>query len=623
MLAILFTILIPVLPILIWKCYNRDKKLSRGEIVVRYVVYGLFILFSCSIMLAFLSDDNTSFWEKIDKSAEFALKYILMVTAAAMAAAVIEWLNVGHKVRVKVSWSQFGNLKVVAICRRYLCPLLPYALAILVIVLNLSLIFDNVLWGDEAFSANTAVKDVDGILQVIYYWDKHPPLYYYWLKLFGEIFGFTGPIMHLASIVPFVLGIILALTFFRKKFGNIPAAFFIMISGLGAACLEYNLEIRMYSLAFLGIVFTYYCSYKVISGGRKSAWIGMVLWGLVAAYSHYYAMATAGILLFCTGVAVFLKYRGKSWIKGLSAVLAYIVGYIPWLRFLFAATGGVDDSWWMTGVPGLDKSLEMIMGGAGMWKIIFPFVLLLVTVLLLAESKIFRGEKKDGQLIVHIDVPTIKEWSDETYAVAVGTATLIGTVAFAYLLCVIMGPVLAERYLYPLSAVTVVLLVMASSRVLALLKKLGERIQMNSLEGIGKAVLVILLLILLVIGLNNYKKYSATASLQEEKTRLTLETIGTLDEDVELVTNGVKHLGWTVLYYYYPDNSIIEGAYWDTEADRFWYFNPSHLNQEEMGELKANGYSISYYGEMQISQYPFVLYYMERMPAAEAVTPVQ
>ena len=45
-----------------------------------------------------------------------------------------------------------------------------YKRQVLVVCLNFSMMSDRVLWGDEAFSANTAHKDVDGILQVLYYW---------------------------------------------------------------------------------------------------------------------------------------------------------------------------------------------------------------------------------------------------------------------------------------------------------------------------------------------------------------------------------------------------------------------------------------------------------------------
>lgn len=90
---------------------------------------------------------------------------------------------------------------------------------------------------------------------------------------------------------------------------------------------------------------------------EKSAWAGMVFWALVAAYSHYYALVAAGILLFGTGVAVWLKHRGKTWVKGISAIAVFILIYTPWMFFLFTALKNVSNSWWMTDILGLDKSL--------------------------------------------------------------------------------------------------------------------------------------------------------------------------------------------------------------------------------------------------------------------------
>ena len=35
---VLFTLLFPVLPYVLWKCYNKEKKPERGEAVLRYVI---------------------------------------------------------------------------------------------------------------------------------------------------------------------------------------------------------------------------------------------------------------------------------------------------------------------------------------------------------------------------------------------------------------------------------------------------------------------------------------------------------------------------------------------------------------------------------------------------------
>ena len=164
-----------------------------------------------------------------------------------------------------------------------------------------------------------------------------------------------------------MIGIVLALTVVRKHFGMLAATFFVMISGLGQACLEYNLEVRMYALAFLCVTGCFYCSYRVIADGSRKTWAGMVLWALAAAYSHYYALVAVGIMMFFTGVAVWIKYRGKTWIKGVLAIVAFFIGYAPWLYFFYAGLKNVSRGWWMTEILGLDQSLEIVMGGRDEW----------------------------------------------------------------------------------------------------------------------------------------------------------------------------------------------------------------------------------------------------------------
>lgn len=495
---------------------------------------------------------------------------------------------------------------------KYIYPVLVYALAVFVIILNASLMFDNVVWGDEAFSANTAKSSFRGIIEILYYCDNHPPLHYIWTKLFGEIFGHTILVYHLAALVPFIIGIILAVTFFRKRFGNIPAAFFIIISGLGAFCIEYNLEIRMYSLAFLGVLATFYCAYRVISEGRKSAWMGMVLWALVAAYSHYYALVTVGILMFVTSVVVWIKNRGKSWLKGFGAIAIFLIGYAPWLYFLFTAMRNVSNNWWMTDILSLRKTVSMITGGSGLNIYILLLVIVLSVVLLVAESGIVRFREENGKKGFFIQKPSIKGWSDETYTVVMGIFTIIGTVAFAYLVCYVFKPMLAQRYMYPLSAVTFGILVIAMSRVFLLLHKLCQSVGLFRLETVAKAVSLIFLALFILIGMRNFKAYKEVAVDQSIKTNATLSLIGEPEEDTILVTNGVKHLGWTIFPCYFPETEFVNGNYFCSDKDKFWYFSPTSISEKELQYLAQVGYDVISYGQMQISQYPFLLYYIEK-----------
>jgi len=607
----LLTLLFPALPYVIWKSYSK-KAVKWEESIQRYFMYALIIAFISAIMLALFSDAGTSFWEKMDKSFVFALKYMLMVLGAALAVALGEWICLKKRDVVNAFWEQFKSRKPVVFCGKYICPALPYLLAAAMVFLNMVLMFDNVLWGDEAFSVNTAEKSLGGILQVMYYWDNHPPLYYYWLKFLGELLGFSVPVCHLASLIPFTGGILLAVFSFQKKFGKIPAAFFVIISALGTACLEYNLEIRMYALAFFCVTACFYCSYRVIISGKKSAWASMVFWALCGAYTHYYALVTVGLLLFFTGTAVWVRHRGRTWWKGFLAIFLFLLGYAPWMFFLITAIQHVSASWWVTDVIALKDCLIMVFGSKGMVRIIAPLFVFLTLTILLSDSGIFQPGKQSEDGCLKIHKPGLGKWSAETFSMAVGILTIVGTVAFAYFLCFIMKPVLVVRYLYPLSAVTLCLLVIGSGRWLALLKRLADRTEMSYLADFGKAFLLGLMGILLVIGMKNYRVYSETARLENQRTSETLELIGIPGEDVKMVTNGVQHLGWTVLYHYYPENEIVNGNYDSTDADMFWYFNPTELSQEELLRLEQKGISVTAYGEMQLAKYPFYLYYMER-----------
>lgn len=614
--AIIFTLLIPVLPYALWKSYNRAKKVKKGETVLRYFLYMLLISFISAAVLAVFSDENTSFLEKMDRSAVFALKYVIMESGAAILVALAEWNFLEKKRLIRVNWDQFDRWKPTVLCRKYIRPVLSYILAALAIGLNVSLIFDNVVWGDEAFSVNTAEASMGGILQIMYFWDNHPPLYYYWLKLFGELFGFSVPVCHLASIVPFVGGILLALFRLRKKSGDIPAAFFIVISGMSAACLQYNLEIRMYALAFFCMAACFYCSCRVIDTGKRSAWVGMVLWALAGAYSHYYALVAGGLLLFFTGAAVWIRDRKKTWLKGVGAISVFLLGYSPWLFFLYTAVKNVSQSWWVSDILSLDKVLDIVFGSNGMIKIIVPLLVVLCTFVLLADSGVLCVVKQE-EVFVEVHTPNRKNWTGETYSIAVGLLTIAGTICFGYFLCLIMAPVMVQRYLYPLSAVSFCILVVAGGRGLALLGQLGEKTGCFHLKSIGKAVMVCLICALLVKGIGNYQDYRRLAWNQNQKTEETLDIIGIPDKDVNLVTNGVKHLGWTVLYHYYPDNRIINGGFDMAESDCFWYFSPHNLGEDTLKEIAESGISVTVYGEKQISQYPFYLYYMERNSSAQ------
>ena len=639
--AVILGLLMPVIPLLIRKLYVKTTEESVVGLLGRYAVYTLVTSVISNFFMIFLCDENTSFMEKMDKSPTFVFKYTLITAIAVSIILVADWMLTTRKLAVKVDWAQYESTGIVKFFRKRICPIGLYLLAILVAIMNFGLMFDNVLWGDEAYAAGLIRNDVSGIFQVLTLEENHPPLYYLWLKMFAELLGYEGWVYHFASYVPFIIGLIMAITLFRKRFGNLPATFFVLLSGMSAPCLEYNMEVRMYALAFLGIAGAFYCAYRILCGGKAAPWIGIVFWSLVAAYSHYYALVSAGILMvLCFGAAI-IRFRtekdakGKSpkiWLKSLLSLLVFVAAYMPWLAQLFRATESVSGNWWMTEIETLGQCFEMIGCGVNMSKIVLLVMLVLAVVLFLAESAFLCMEKIQGKLvdekdggmksgeekvtkekyILQIRVPSVKNWSEHTWTIAVGLLTIAGTVVFAYGISIFMTPLLTGRYLYPLCAITALILVIGSSKVLELLKACQEKFKKNWPVVAGKVVFFLVLAVLFVKGVQDYNTYKAVVEKESILTQETLELIGEPTEGMEFVNNGVQHIGWTVLQYYYPDAEVQNGGPDQAETDEYWYFTTEYMSTEDVSRLMAEGYEVAGYGEHQIAKYPCVIYHIKK-----------
>ncbi len=622
--ALIFGLMIPMLPLFIRRLYNKEEQLSLLQLGGRYVVYTLIITLFSNLVMTVMCD-NTSFLDKMDQIPSFVLKFVLIEMVAVAVIALVEWRAGTGKFSVAIDKEAYARLGVVRFCRKILFPAGLFLAAGLVVYLNFSLMDDNVVWGDEAYSCNTIRNSTEGILKILTTEENHPPLYYFWLKTFANLFGYTVPVYHLASLVPFGMGILLAVVLLRRRYGNIPAAFFVIISGLAAPCLEYNLEVRMYAMAFLGVAGCYYGAGRVLSGSKIAGWAGMVFWTLVAAYTHYYALVASGILLFVTCAAAYIKYGGRVWLKGVVSIVVCVAAYLPWLGQVLRATESVSTNWWMTEIESVEQSLTMIGGGEGMAKVILPLMLGLVIVLLVWESSMIvitkkhlmteNGRLEEGKDVFQIclSTPSRRNWSDDTYTVVVGLLTIAGTLIFSYGISIVLRPMVTGRYLYPLCAVTAIVLTVGAHGVLERLGGMGENCHPQRYGKAGKGVLLVVLAVLFIIGMRNFETYSATVENEDAKTAEVLSYIGDPDKNTQFLNDGIMHIGWTVLYYYFQGTEIVNGSFEMATADQVWYFTPDLLSEEEIKQVDSIGYSITAnYGQVQLGKYEFVLYCFHR-----------
>lgn len=168
------------------------------------------------------------------------------------------------------------------------CGILFLILGILSFFVCLFQAFGQDIWFDEVFSVNFiqhSYKEIAALTGK----DVHPPLYYWYLKLFHDIGKVLVPaassivLCKLASMLPFVGIFVYTLTAIRKNFGLHVAGLFWFLVMTMPQISNYTVEIRMYSLAlfFITAAFVHSCELvrafpvQEVSEAKRTAELGV------------------------------------------------------------------------------------------------------------------------------------------------------------------------------------------------------------------------------------------------------------------------------------------------------------------------------------------------------------
>ena len=132
--------------------------------------------------------------------------------------------------------------------KAHVMDILIWGLIVFFSLLYVSLIFNYNIWTDEAFTLTLVQGNLKEIIEGTAN-DVHPPLYYFYSKLFYDIANGSLWVQKLSTIIPQVGTYILIATLFRKKFGD-KAAFLSLLFFTCIPCtMEFSVQVRMYSIA--------------------------------------------------------------------------------------------------------------------------------------------------------------------------------------------------------------------------------------------------------------------------------------------------------------------------------------------------------------------------------------
>lgn len=165
--------------------------------------------------------------------------------------------------------------------------------------------------------------------------DVHPPLYYMILYLLTPFGVDNLYLLKVASIVPYILIMIVSATKIRKDHGLLTAGLFVFCLGVMTDFFMEFSTIRMYSwgLFFLLMTFIYYN--EVVTHWDRKSWVLLTLFTLLSAYTQYLFGITCALIYLLILIEILTRHKDKLRQFGKS-LLALIILYAPWgLVFIY------------------------------------------------------------------------------------------------------------------------------------------------------------------------------------------------------------------------------------------------------------------------------------------------
>ncbi len=502
--------------------------------------------------------------ENINRHIGFAVRYLALSLTIAVAAPYI-WRN---RDRIEISVVK----RDIAPEKRSHSGWLLYFYAFVLFVMNLTRCFDNVLWGDEAFSVLLVRKTIPEILYGTAI-DVHPPLYYLFLFLFEKALG-GG--YHVASLITYGVVLTVGLTWVKKAFGGCQAALFITLASFLRHAAQYNVEIRMYSMASMFVLLAFMELYEILQKSRWRDYLLFMLFSLGAAYSHYYSLLTVAFFyLFLLWYA--LREKGARFKTG-AIYIGTAAGYLPWLSvFIAALENKIHNSYWIDSYMSWKKCFYYLFDGTQP-AILLAIYIAAVTAALIKEGGVFRvyGERVDGRQKIRIRLCEFKN-SHFTLWVLAGQAALLGTMATGIIASALIRPVFLDRYLFP--AAVIAWFVLSASL---------SRLRWKNAAALFLSAFIIYSQMFQF--LDTYKQENRF----KEQTAVMLEQTADLSPNAFLLSN-IYHIDWMIFDYYYPGRAHAlkkntgDIREWDY-GDDIWLFWSSELNGAALNEMKEAGY---------------------------------
>lgn len=228
---------------------------------------------------------------------------------------------------------------------------LQYIVFAILSLFSLSLIFNNNVWFDEAYTISLIQHNYSEIIEILKT-DMHPPLYFISLKFFCEIFGYSVMATKIFSVIGYIATLLLGCTVIKKHFGLGTSIIYMLTIGAIPMSLYFSVQQRSYQWCIFFVTLCFIEALLFIENHRACHCILLVIAALFAAYNHIYALLAVGVIFAFVNIYILVKCR--KLIKAIIiADISMIIGYSPWIFPLLSQAGSASDGFWLTGVEPL------------------------------------------------------------------------------------------------------------------------------------------------------------------------------------------------------------------------------------------------------------------------------
>ena len=219
-----------------------------------------------------------------------------------------------------------------------------WIILIIAAIAYISLSFGTGLWYDEVYSMAMVRHSFSEICSITAQ-DVHPPLYYFMLKCFIAPFGYSVIAARMFSIIPVLLTVLMG--YFKlkdianKRAGILFAIMFVFMPIMSM----FSVQLRMYSWSMLAVTGCGLFAITALRDDKIRDYIVFMLFGVMAAYLHYFALVSAGVIYILLFIGC---VRNKKLKKFIFTAIGTVILYLPWLAaFVSQLAEKVENEYWI------------------------------------------------------------------------------------------------------------------------------------------------------------------------------------------------------------------------------------------------------------------------------------